>query len=160
MKYSLEKLAKLYMDEIVRLHGVPMSIVSNKNPRFVSRFWQKLQETLGTKLNYNTAYHPQTDGQSERTIQILENMLRACIMNFGGNWSQYLTLVKFAYNNSCHTSIQMAPYEALYGRKYRSLIHWNEVGERKVIYPATIPWVEEAYERVKVICQKVQTAHS
>ncbi|XP_027158198.1 uncharacterized protein LOC113759821 [Coffea eugenioides] len=127
MKYSLEKLAKLYMDEVVRLHGVPVSIVSDRDPRFVSRFWQKLQEALGTKLNYSTAYHPQTDGQSERTIQTLEDMLRACIVDFGGGWSQYLTLVEFAYNNSYHSSIQMAPYEALYGRRCRSPIHWDEV---------------------------------
>ena len=76
MKYPLEKLANLYMDEIVRLHGIPVSIVSDRVPRFVSRFWQKFREILGTKLNLSTAYHPQTDGQSERTIQTLEDMLR------------------------------------------------------------------------------------
>ncbi|XP_027088594.1 uncharacterized protein [Coffea arabica] len=126
MKYSLEKLVKLYIDEIVRLHGVPVSIVSDRDPRFVSRFWQKLQETLGIKLNYSTTYHSQTDGQSERTIQTLEDMLRSCIMDFGGSWGQYMTLVEFAYNNNYHASIQMAPYEALYGRKFRSPIHWDE----------------------------------
>ncbi|XP_071924797.1 uncharacterized protein [Coffea arabica] len=77
-----------------------------------------------------------------------------------GSWSQYLTLVEFAYNNSYHSSIQMAPYEALYGRRCRSPIHWDEVGERKVIDPATIPWVEEAYEKVRVIRQRLQTAQS
>ena len=119
-----------------------------------------MQEALGTKLSYSTAYHPQTDGQSERTIQTLEDMLRACIVDFRGRWSQYLTLVEFAYNNSYHSSIQMAPYEALYGRRCRSPIHWDEVGERKIIDPATIPWVEEAYEKVKVIRQRLQTAQS
>ncbi|XP_071909874.1 uncharacterized protein [Coffea arabica] len=121
---------------------------------------KKLQEALGTKLSYSTAYHPQTDGQFERTIQTLEDMLRACIVDFGGSWSQYLTLVEFAYNNSYHSTIQKAPYEALYGRRCRSPIHGDEVGERKIIDPATIPWVEEAYEKVKVIRQRLQTTQS
>ena len=93
------------MDEIVRLHGVLVSIVFDRNARFTSQFWQKLQEALGTTLNYSTTYHPQTDGQSERTIQTLEDMLRSCIMDFGGSWSQHMTLVEFAYNNNYHTSI-------------------------------------------------------
>ena len=79
---SLEKFSKLYVDEIVRLHGVPVSIVSDRDPRFTSRFWPSLQTALGTRLHFSTAFHPQTDGQSERTIQTLEDMLRACIMEF------------------------------------------------------------------------------
>ena len=88
-----------------------------------------MQEVLGTKLNFSTTYHPQTDGQSERTIQTLEDMLRTCVLDFGESWSKYLTLVEFAYNNSFHSSIQMAPYKALYCRKCRSPICWDEVGE-------------------------------
>ncbi|XP_071918797.1 uncharacterized protein [Coffea arabica] len=160
MKYSMEKLAQLYMDEIVRLHGIPVSIVSDRDPRFVSRFWQQLQGTLGTKLNFSITYHPQTDGQSERTIQTLEDMLRTCILDFGGSWGQYMALVEFAYNNSYHSSIQMAPYEALYGRKCRSPIFWDEVGERRVLDPVAVPWIEDAYEKVKVIRQRLQTAQS
>ena len=114
---SLEKFARLYLNEVVRLHGVPISIVSDRDPRFTSRFWPKLQEAFGTTLRFNTAYHPQTDGQSERTIQTLEDMLRACICDFQGSWDQYLPLVEFSYNNSYHASIGMAPYEALYGRR-------------------------------------------
>ena len=97
---SLEKLAKLYVDEIVRLHGVPVSIVSNRDPRFTSRFWPSLQTALGTRLHFSTAFHPQTDGQSERTIQTLEDMLRACVMEFKGSWDTHLALMEFAYNNS------------------------------------------------------------
>ena len=82
---SLEKLAKLHVDEMVRLHGVPVSIVSYRDPRFASRFWPSLQTTLGTRLHFSTAFHPQTDDQSERTIQTLENMLRACVMEFKGS---------------------------------------------------------------------------
>ncbi|XP_071917060.1 uncharacterized protein [Coffea arabica] len=96
------------MDEIVRLHGIPISIVFYRDPWFVSRFWQQLQGVLGTKLNFSTTtYHPQTDGQSERTIQILKDMPRTCILDFGGCWGQYMALVEFAYNNSYHSSIQM-----------------------------------------------------
>ena len=111
------------MDEIVRFHGIPVNIVSNKDPRFVSRFWQQLQGVLGTKLNFSTIYHPQTDGQSEITIQTLEDMLRTCTLDFGGSWVQYMALVEFAYNNSYHSSIQMTPYKTLYGKKCRSPIY-------------------------------------
>ena len=97
---SLEKLAQLYVDEIVRLHGVPVSIVSDRDPRFTSRFWPSLQIALGTRLHFSTTFHPQTDGQSERTIQTLEDMLRACVMEFRGSWDTHLALMEFAYNNS------------------------------------------------------------
>ncbi|XP_071906060.1 uncharacterized protein [Coffea arabica] len=86
-------------------------------------------------------------GQSERTIQTLEDLLRSCILDFGGKWNKYMTLVEFAYNNSYQASIQMAPYEALYGRRCRSPIHWDEVGEKKIIDPTAIPWIEEAQEK-------------
>ncbi|KAL0315148.1 UNVERIFIED_CONTAM: RNA-directed DNA polymerase [Sesamum calycinum] len=119
---SIDKLAELYVSEIVRLHGVPVSIVLDRDPRFSSRFWGSLQGALGMKLHFSTAFHPQTDGQSERTIQTLEDMMRACIMEFKGNWDDHLPLMEFAYNNSFHFSIGMAPYEALYGRRCRSPI--------------------------------------
>ena len=97
---SLEKLAQLYVDEIVRLHGVPISIVSDGDPRFTSRFWPSLQAALGTRLHFSTTFHPQTYGQSERTIHTLEDMLRACVMEFKGSWDTHLALMEFAYNNS------------------------------------------------------------
>ncbi|EOY20325.1 Retrotransposon protein, Ty3-gypsy subclass, putative [Theobroma cacao] len=117
--YGAAQYARVYVDEIVRLHGIPISIVSDRGAQFTSRFWGKLQEALGTKLDFITAFHPQTDGQSERTIQTLEDMLRACVIDLGVRWEQYLPLVEFAYNNSFQTSIQMAPFEALYGRRLR-----------------------------------------
>ena len=113
-KFSLDRLAKLYINEIVRLHGVPISIVSDQDLKFTSRFWPKLQNALGTTLHFSTAFHPQTDGQSERTIQTLEDMLRACVLDFKGSWAKFLPLAKFAYNNSYQASIGMASYEALY----------------------------------------------
>ena len=113
-----------------------------------------------TKLNFSTTYCPQTDGQSERTIQNLEDMLRTCILDYGESWSIYLTLVKFAYNDSLYLSIQMAPYETIYSRKCRSLICWDEVVERKILDPIAVPWIDEAYENVKLIHQRIQTAQS
>ncbi|GJS79908.1 reverse transcriptase domain-containing protein [Tanacetum coccineum] len=124
--YKMERLARLYLNEIVARHGVPISIISDRDSRFTSRFWQSMQEALGTRLDMSTAYHPQTDGQSERTIQTLEDMLRACVLDFGGSWDVHLPLVEFSYNNSYHSSVRCAPFEALYGRKCRSPIMWAE----------------------------------
>ncbi|XP_073031193.1 uncharacterized protein [Primulina eburnea] len=115
--YSMNQYAEVYIQEIVRLHGIPVSIVSDRDPRFTSEFWKSLHRALGTKLAFSTAYHPQSDGQSERVIQILEDMLRACTIDFPGSWDSKLPLVEFTYNNSYQSSIGLAPYEALYGRK-------------------------------------------
>ncbi|KAG4214730.1 hypothetical protein ERO13_A01G137552v2 [Gossypium hirsutum] len=98
--YSLDKLVELYVSQIVRLHGVPIFIVSDRDPRFKLRFWKKLQDALGTKLHFSTIFNPQIDGQYERIIQILEDMLRCCILEFEGTWERYLPLIEFAYNNS------------------------------------------------------------
>nr|GEW01926.1 putative reverse transcriptase domain-containing protein [Tanacetum cinerariifolium] len=127
--YKMDRLARLYMNEIVARHGVPISIISDRGSRFTSRFWQSMQEAVGTRLDMSTVYHPQTDGQSERTNQTLKHMLRACVLDFEGSWDVHLSLVDFSYNNSYHSSVRCASVEALYGRKYRSLIMWVEVGE-------------------------------
>ena len=115
--FTLERLAKLYMKEIMRLHGIPVTIVSDRDTRFISQFWKSLHKALETKLNFSTALHSWTDGQLVRTIQILEDMLRACILDMKGSWDEYLPLIEFTYNNCYQASIRMAPYEALYGRK-------------------------------------------
>ncbi|GKD38170.1 putative reverse transcriptase domain-containing protein [Tanacetum coccineum] len=112
----LEKLTRQYLKEVVSRHGVPVSIIFDHDGKFTSHFWQSLHKALGTRLDMSTAYHPQTDGQSERTIQTLEDMLRACVLDFGKSWG-HLPLVEFSYNNSYHTSIKAAPFKALYGRK-------------------------------------------
>jgi IS30 family transposase len=116
-KDSRAKLINLYVPEIVSKHGVPKTIVSDRGSVFTSAFWRQLHETLGSKLDFSTAYHPQMGGQTERTNQILEDMLRACALDFGGSWEEHLPLAEFSYNNSYQSSIQMAPFEALYGRK-------------------------------------------
>ncbi|KAJ9538993.1 hypothetical protein OSB04_031726 [Centaurea solstitialis] len=153
--YSIDKLARLYVDEVVMRHGVPISIISDRDSRFTSRFWQSLQAALGTRVDLSTAYHPQTDGQTERTIQTLEDMLRACVIEFGGSWDDHLPLVEFSYNNSYHASIQCAPYEALYGRKCRSPLNWLEVGENKLFRPDV---VQETTDKIKMVQEKLKTA--
>ena len=135
---SLDKLAQLYVEEIVRLHGVPISIVSDRDPRFTSRFWSSLQDAMRTRLHFSTTFHPRTDGQLERTIQTLEDMLRACVIKFKGSWDTHLSVMEFAYNNSYQSSIGMAPFEALYGRKCRTPVCWDEVGERRLIGPELV----------------------
>ncbi|GKC36522.1 reverse transcriptase domain-containing protein [Tanacetum coccineum] len=112
--YKMERLARLYLNEIVARHGVPILIISDRDSCFTSRFWQSMQEALVTRLDMSTAYHPQTDGHSERTIQTLEDMLRVCILDFKGSWDVHLLLVEFSYNNSYHSSVRCAPFEALY----------------------------------------------
>ena len=116
-----------------------------------------MQGALGTTLNFSTAFHPQTDGQSERVIQILEDMLRLSVIDFKGNWEEHLPLVEFTYNNSFQASIGMAPYEALYRRKCRSPICWTEVGERKILGPEI---VQLTTEKIQLIRQRLQTAQS
>ncbi|KAG4175500.1 hypothetical protein ERO13_A11G189066v2 [Gossypium hirsutum] len=153
--YSLEKLADLYISEIVRLYGVPLSIVLDRDPRFTSRFWKKLQEALETKLSFSTAFHLQTDGQLKRVIQILEDILRCCVLKFQGSWEKYLPLVEFAYNNSYQSSLKMAPYEALYRRKCRTPLYWTKLRENQI---HGVDLVKEAEEKIKVIRDNLKAA--
>jgi transposase InsO family protein len=118
--YTGARLAELYISRIVCLHGVPKKIVSDRGTQFTSRFWQKLHESMDTKFSF--AYHPQTDGQTERTNQVLEVMLRACPLKHGGSWDKSLLFTEFSYNNSYQASLKMAPFEALYGKKCRTLL--------------------------------------
>ncbi|GJZ50902.1 putative reverse transcriptase domain-containing protein [Tanacetum coccineum] len=147
--YKMERLARLYLNEIVNRHGVPISIISDRDSRFTSRLWQSMQEALGTRLDISMAYHPQTDGQSEHTIQTLEDMLRACVLNFRGSWNVHLPLVEFSYNNSYHFSVRCAPFEALYGRKFCSPIMWAEVGEGQLIGPELVQETTEKISQIK-----------
>ncbi|KAK1419615.1 hypothetical protein QVD17_28835 [Tagetes erecta] len=153
--YRMDKLAQLYVKEIVTLHGVPLSIVSDRDSRFTSRFWKSFQKALGTRLNLSTAYHPQTDGQSERTIQTLEDMLRACVIDIGGSWDDHLPLMEFSYNNSYHSSIKTAPFEALYGRRCRTPVCWAEIGENQMSGPEI---VQETTDKVLQIRERLKLA--
>ena len=153
--YKMDQLTRLYVKEIVSRHGAPISIISDRDGRFTSNFWQSLKDYFGTKLDMSTAYHPQTDGQSERTIQTLEDMLRACIIDFGKGWDTHLPLVEFSYNNSYHASIKAAPFEALYGRKCRSPACWAEVGDVQLTGPEMI---RETTEKIVQIRSRLQAA--
>ena len=157
LTFTLEELCKLYIREIVRLHGVSVSIVSDRDLRFTAHFWKSFQRVMGTQLMMSTAFHPQTDSQSEKTIQVLEDMLRACVLDIKGSWEEHLPLVEFAYNNSYQASIQMTPYEALYGRPCRSPICWTEVGERSTTGPDLI---RDTSEKVELIRKRLLTAQS
>jgi len=107
-------LVEKYIDEILRLHGVPVNIVSDRDPKFSSIFWQDLQRALGTNVHMSTTFHPETDGQTERTIRTIEDMIRLCALEWAGDWEDYMPLVEFSYNNSYHSSISMSPFEAMY----------------------------------------------
>ncbi|GJS00850.1 putative reverse transcriptase domain-containing protein [Tanacetum coccineum] len=151
----LDKLARLYLNRIVARHGIPASIICDRDGRFTSNFWRSFQKALGTDISMSTAYHPETDGQSERTIQTLEDMLRACVIDFGKGWVKHLPLAEFSYNNSYHASIKAAPYEALYGRKCRSPVCWAKVGEAQLTGPELI---QETTEKIVLIKQRMQAA--
>ncbi|GKD69505.1 putative reverse transcriptase domain-containing protein [Tanacetum coccineum] len=134
--YSMEKLERLYIDEVVTWQGVPMSIISDQDGWFTSHFWQTLQKALGMRLDTSTAYHPQVDGQSECTIQTLEDMLRACVIDFGGNWDVHLPLAEFSYNNSYHLSIRRKLLEFEVGDRVllklsprKGMIHFGKKGK-------------------------------
>ncbi|CAN6685992.1 unnamed protein product [Malus baccata var. baccata] len=154
-KYPLNKLAKLFIAKIVKYHGVPVNIIFDRDPRFTSKFWIAFQEALGTKLLNSTAYHPQTDGQSERTIQTLEDMLRSSVLQFGDSWLDRLDLMELAYNNSFHLSIGMSPFKALYGRACHTPLSWLEVGERVLDGPEI---VDETTQNVQVIKSNLKAA--
>nr|GFA39637.1 reverse transcriptase domain-containing protein [Tanacetum cinerariifolium] len=151
----MDKLTRLYLDRIVTRHRTPISIICDRDGRFTSNFWKSFQKVLGTNLDMSTAYHPETDGQSERTIQTLEDMLRACVIDFGKGWVKHLPLVEFLYNNSYHASIKVAPYEALYGWKCRSPMCWAEVGEAQV---TGLEMIQEMTKKIILIKQRIQAA--
>lgn len=153
--WSMDQLAKAYMRYVVRYHGIPSDIVSDRDSRFLSHFWGKLQEAMGTKLKMSTAFHPATDGQTERTIQTLEDMLRSCALDFQGSWEDRLDLIEFSYNNSHHASIGMAPFEALYGRKCRSPLCWSDISETIALGPDLI---EETTRHVRLIQDRMRAA--
>jgi hypothetical protein len=114
--YPVITYAQLYVARILSLHGVPKTIVSDQGPQFVSKFWKELHKSLGTKLLHSSSYYPQMSEQIERVDQILEDMLRACVLEFPQKWDDCLPLAEFSYNNSYQESIKMALFEALYGR--------------------------------------------
>jgi len=155
--YRAPHYAKLYIENLMKLHGVPKTIVSDRGTQFISQFWRSFHKSLGTKLLHSTAYHPQTDGQTERINQILEDMLRACALNYPEKWDECLALAEFSYNNSYQESIKMAPFEAVYGRRCRTPLNWSEPGER---WFYGVDLVNEAEEKVRLIQENLRVAQS
>ncbi|WVZ93331.1 hypothetical protein U9M48_039318 [Paspalum notatum var. saurae] len=155
--YTATKYAELYVSRIVSPHGVPHTITSDRGSLFVCCFWEQLQVALGTNLIRSSAYHPQTSGQVERINQILEDMLRACALTYSTKWDECLPLVEFAYNNSYQKSLEMAPFEVLYGRRCRTPLNWSELDERVTFGPDL---VTQAEEQVKYIHENLRRAQS
>jgi hypothetical protein len=155
--YNSAVLAELYMSRIVCLHGIPKKIILDRGTQFTSHFWQQLHEALGTHLKFSSTYHPQTDGQTKRTNQILEDMLRACALKDQLGWDKRLPYAKFSYNKSYQASLKMSPFEALYGRSCKTPLHWDQPGERQVFGPEIFL---EAEENIRRIRENLKTAQS
>eukprot|EP00253_Pinus_taeda_P014999 PITA_14999 len=147
--YCATQIANIFMQNIFKLHGLPKVIISDRDVKFTSAFWRTLFEGLGTELNFNTAYHPQTDKQTERVNQVVEDMLRYYVMQQPTRWEEYLHLVEFAYNNGYHSSLKMSPFEVLYGRKCRTPSSWGGQEDKFLLGP-------EMLEEMEVMVKKVR----
>ena len=131
----VKPITQIFLKEIIRLHGVPRKIISDKDACFTSRFWKSLLQSMGTQLNFSTAYHPETDGQIVRVNRVLEDMLRMYVMDQQNQWEKHLPLVEFAYNNSYHSSIQAAPFKIFNGRPCRTPLSWDRLEDRVMLGP-------------------------
>jgi len=156
-RYRPPEYADLYVAEIVQLHGIPKTIISDRGPQFTAHFWERMHKSLGTSLVRSAAYHPQTSGQTKRLNQVLEDMLRACVLSSKGSWEAWLPLAEFSYNNSYQESVKMASFEALYAWKCRTPLNWVEPVER--IYYG-IDFMNDAEKKVQIIQQHTRAAQS
>jgi hypothetical protein len=147
-------ITQVFMQEIFRLHGMPKEIVFDRDMKFTSNFWKSLMVGLETKLFFSTAYHPQTDGQTERVNQILEDMLRMHVMHQPKKWEDYLPLVEFTYNNGYQASLKMSPFEVLYGRPCKTLVNWSNPVNKISFGPDMLKemkqWVTQIKQNLKV----------
>jgi transposase InsO family protein len=143
------------MSRIVCLHAIPKKIVSYRRTQFTSHFWQQLHEALGTHLKFNSAYHPQTDGRTERTNQILKDMLRACSLQDKLGWDKRLPYAELSYNNSYQASLKMSPLQSLYGRNCRTSLHWDQPGKMQVFGPDILL---EAEENIRMVRDNLKTS--
>jgi hypothetical protein len=155
--YNSEVLAELYMSQNVCLHGVPKKIVSDRGTQFTSHFLQQLHEALGTHLKSGSAYHTQTDRQTERTNQILEDKLRACALQDKSGWDKRLPYAEFSYNNSYQASLKMSLFQSLYRRNCQTLLHWDQPGERQVF---GLDILLEAKENIRMVRENLKTTQS
>lgn len=154
--YRVVQIAHIFMQNVFRLHGLPKTIISDRDVKFTSAFWRALFAELGTPLNFSTAYHPQTDGQTKRVNKMVEDMLRACVMQKPTQWEDYFHLVEFAYNNGYHTSIQMSPFEVLYGRKCRTPSNWSGPEDKLKFGPEMLQEMEDMVKKVRANLKAAQ----
>jgi hypothetical protein len=148
-KYQVEKFAEIYIAHVLCLHGVLKTIISSRGSQFVARFWEQLHASLRTHLIHSSAYHPQTDGQIEQVNQILEDMLRACVMEHQGSWDNNQLWAEFSYNNSYQESLKMVPFEVLYGHRCRTTLNWIEPGEKMIFGPGLIEEAEVTVSHIQ-----------
>jgi transposase InsO family protein len=141
--YDVTDVERVFVSGVICLHGIPKNIISDRESRFTSSFWTSLQSSLGTQLNLIIAYHPETDGKTERVNQVMEDMIRMYVMDNQTQWEKYLPLVEFAYNNNYHSSIEMPPYEALYGRPCRIPLSWDRLEDQVTVGPELIQEMEK-----------------
>jgi hypothetical protein len=147
--FDARKYAEVYIARVLCLHGVPQMIISDRDLQFVARFWEHLHASLRTHLIHSSAYHPQTDGQTERVNQILKDMLRACVLEHQGSWDKNLPWAEFSYNNSYQESVKMTPFEVLYGRRCHTPLNWIEPGEKVIFGPDIVEESETIVRRVQ-----------
>jgi hypothetical protein len=147
--YKVQKYVEIYIAHMLCLHGVPKAIISDQGLYFVARFWEQLHSSLGTHLIHSSAYHSQTDGQTERVNQILKDMLRACVLEYQGSWDHNLPLAEFSYNNSYQENLKMAPFEVLYGCWCSTPLNWIELGEKVIFGPDLVEEAEATVRRIR-----------
>jgi hypothetical protein len=145
------------MSQIICLHGMPKKIVSDRGTQFTSHFWQQLHEALGMHLNFSSAYHLHTYGQTERTNQVLKDMLRACMLQDQSRWDKRLPYAEFSYNNNYQTSLKMSPFQAFYGRSCRTQLQWDQPREKQVFGSDILL---EAEENIKMVRENMKIAQS
>eukprot|EP00253_Pinus_taeda_P013679 PITA_13679 len=154
--YRAVQISHIFKQNVFKLHGLPRTIISDHDVKFTSAFWRTLFTELGTQLNFSTAYHPQTDGQTERVNQVAEDMLRDYVMQKPTQWEEYLHLVEFAYNNGYHTSLRMSPFEVLYGRKCRTPSSWSGPEDKLRLGPKMLKDMEDMVKRLCVNLKAAQ----
>eukprot|EP00253_Pinus_taeda_P008729 PITA_08729 len=154
--YRAAQIANIFMQNIFKLHGLPKVIISDRDVKFTSAFWRTLFEGLGTQLSFSTAYHPQTDGQTERVNQVVEDMLRSSVMQQPTQWEEYLHLVEFAYNNGYHSSLKMSPFEVLYGWKCRTPSSWGGPEDKFLLGPEMLEEMEVMVKKVRANLKMAQ----
>jgi transposase InsO family protein len=140
--YNAQKYAEIYIAHVLWLHGVPKIIITDQGSQFVAHFWEQWHSSHGTHLIHSSSNHPQMDGQTERVNQILEDMLRACLMEHQGSWEKNLPWAEFSYNNSYQESLKMALFELLYERRCCTPLNWIGTWEKAIFCPDLFDEVE------------------